>query len=160
MSQRKHAVPDWLTQLVWFVASVYATGALWYFLSKNDFVGAGLSVMGAGALAAVAVYLHRLDDRSARQRRLREDLAAYIDDLHPIRERSGNLEPPQSEYAEWVERVSQYLATHLDASYVTRFGDFTGMTFYTSSPNSGLKRDLEGRAKRLHEFIVEFGGQE
>jgi hypothetical protein len=158
MLNKQRAVPDWLVQLVWFVASVYATGALWYFLSKDDYVGAGLSVLGAVSLAVVAVYLHRLNDRSGRQRRRREALAAFLDELRTIRGRSNEEPPPLSEYSAWVEKVSRYLAEQLDSSYVTRFGDFTGMVFYSSNPNSGLKQDLDGRARRLHEFITELGG--
>jgi hypothetical protein len=28
--------PDWLIQSIWFMAGVLATGAIWYFLSRNE----------------------------------------------------------------------------------------------------------------------------
>ena len=53
----KRNIPDWLIQLVWFLAGVYGTGALWYFLSRDDILSSMLSLGGAATLAFVAIQL-------------------------------------------------------------------------------------------------------
>jgi len=40
-------VPDWLIQLVWWFSGIFATGALWYFLSIKDYFYAAGSVVAA-----------------------------------------------------------------------------------------------------------------
>ena len=80
----KRPVPEWLQQLVWFFAGIYATGAIWYYLSKDDFIVAGLSVAGAVAMTVVAIQLQRLNDRSARFRSIREQLAKQIEGLSAL----------------------------------------------------------------------------
>lgn len=54
--------PDWLLQLVWFVAGIFATGALWYFISVKDTMLAVASAVAALVFAAIAIYLHRSRD--------------------------------------------------------------------------------------------------
>ena len=154
----KRLIPDSHITLVWFIAGIYATGALWYFLSKDEFVGAALSVFGAAALAVLAVYLHRLNDKDERRRALRELLAGFLKELQALRARANEMPPPMDEYSAWVKKVTEYLGASLDRSFATRFGDFSGLTFYSSNPNSGFKTDIDGRAMRLHEFIVGLGG--
>ncbi|MDG3066162.1 hypothetical protein ACFQ4M_04630 [Thauera mechernichensis] len=60
-------VPDWLIQTCWWTSGIFATGALWYFLSIKDYAYAG----GSGALALVfalaAIALHRRKDQIAEQ---------------------------------------------------------------------------------------------
>ena len=76
----KRPVPPWLLQLVWFLAGIYATGAFWFFLSRDEFLSAALSLVGAVVLAIVAIHLHRLNDRDVRFRTRRERLAQFIID--------------------------------------------------------------------------------
>lgn len=45
--------PDWLHQLLWFLAGIFATGAVWYFLSVKDFHNA----LWAGFIAVVVCLL-------------------------------------------------------------------------------------------------------
>lgn len=49
--------PDWLIQIAWFIASVFATGAIWYFLSQNNYHFALWSGFGAMVCALLAVTL-------------------------------------------------------------------------------------------------------
>lgn len=58
-------IPDWLIQTAWFVSSVFATGAVWYYLSQNDSLGIGIAIAGALLFAVIAIALHRSRDTLA-----------------------------------------------------------------------------------------------
>lgn len=54
---RRRLTPDWLIQIAWFIAGVFATGAIWYFLSQNNYHFALWSGFGATVCALLAVTL-------------------------------------------------------------------------------------------------------
>lgn len=58
-------VPDWWIQVAWSLFGICATGALWYFLSTNNLVYAGVSGFLAALFAVVAIFLHRKKDEFA-----------------------------------------------------------------------------------------------
>jgi hypothetical protein len=60
-------VPDWLIQTTWWFSGIFATGALWYFLSIQNHAYAAGSGTVAVALALLAVALHRRKDKLAEQ---------------------------------------------------------------------------------------------
>ncbi len=153
----KRPVPDWLPQLVWFLAGIYATGALWYFLSKDDLFSTGLSVVGAASMTVVAIQLQRINDRSARFRRVREGLAAEVERATSLLKRQTDSPLPIKEHNDWIAEVESWLQGNLDRSYVVRFGNFSGMTFYSDgSERATFRNSLDGRVRRLNEFIQEF----
>jgi len=49
--------PDWLIQIAWFVAGVFGTGAIWYFLSQKNYQFALWSGFGAAVCALLAITL-------------------------------------------------------------------------------------------------------
>jgi hypothetical protein len=155
MATSKRPVPDWQVQLIWFLASIFATGALWYFLSRDEILLAVMSMFAATALAAVAVALHRLNDRSARFKFHRENLARFLGEAeHLLHSYSGQRLPADATHA-WAARVETYLREQLDSSYIARFRNFSGMVFFSGS---GSERNaIDGHSRRLHEFIKEFG---
>ena len=59
------AVPDWWIQGSWAASSVFATGAVWYFLSTYAYAWAGLCGVAALAFAILAIQLHRAKDALA-----------------------------------------------------------------------------------------------
>jgi hypothetical protein len=63
----KRTVPDWLIQLLWWISGIFATGALWYFLSIKDHLYAGVSGVLAATFALLAIALHRRKDQLAEQ---------------------------------------------------------------------------------------------
>lgn len=59
------SVPDWVIQTCWWTSGIFATGALWYFLSIKDFSYAAGSGALALAFAVAAIALHRRKDQLA-----------------------------------------------------------------------------------------------
>lgn len=55
-------VPDWWIQGSWWLSGIFATGALWYFLSLKEYSYACLTATGAIAFAILAIGLHRKKD--------------------------------------------------------------------------------------------------
>lgn len=150
----KRLVPDWQVQLVWFMAGVFATGAAWYFLSRDEFLPAGSSAAAAVVLATVAVLLQRLNDRNVRFSGYRENLARLLNEAEALFRAHNGQRIPEDAYKDWVARATKYLREQLDESYVARFGNFSGMTFFSGSGPE--KNALDGHCRRLHEFIREF----
>lgn len=60
-------VPDWLIQICWWTSGIFATGALWYFLSIKDYSYAAGSGAMASAFALAAIALHRRKDQLVEQ---------------------------------------------------------------------------------------------
>lgn len=58
-------VPEWLIQITWWGSGIFATGALWYFISVKDYPFALGAAAMATSLALVAVLLHRRKDQLA-----------------------------------------------------------------------------------------------
>ena len=152
----KKLVPDWLIQFLWFLASICASGAIWYFLSKNDNTSALASLAGAIVFSSLAIYHHRLNDRQSRNLAHRLRLAGFIEESQQLRERLNETPLPIQDVDDWINRVITYLQQNLDNSHTIRFGDFTGMVFYSDgSEASRLKTQIDGRTRRLHEFLSE-----
>jgi ABC-type multidrug transport system fused ATPase/permease subunit len=55
-------IPDWALQAIWFMAGIFATGALWYFISIKNTTMAVISLVCAIFFALLAIYLHRSRD--------------------------------------------------------------------------------------------------
>ena len=150
----KRLLPAWLLPLVWSLAGIYGTGALWFYFSRDEYVSASLAVAGTVVLTLVAIQLHRLTDRDARFRWIREKLAVFAEEATSFAERSNEQPLPVEEHNAWVSRVDEFLRSELDASCSARFSNFSGMTFYGGSQ---FKNSLDGRTRRIHEFMREFG---
>ncbi len=57
---------------------------------------------------------------------------------------------------DWVEKVNSYFQKHKGAGYEVRLNDFSGMTFFgDGSEKSKYANSIDGRLRRLHEFIKE-----
>lgn len=56
------AVPDWWIQASWWASGVFATGAVWYFLSTREYPFAIAAGVAAAAFAILAIMLHRRKD--------------------------------------------------------------------------------------------------
>lgn len=152
----KRPVPDWLPQLMWFMAGIFATGAVWYFLSNKDYVGTALSIVGAVCMTIAAITLHKINDRSARFREIRERLAEFVSVATSLVNRQKENPLPVQEHNEWVAKVEAFLGNTLDQSYVVRFNSFSGMIFFSGGVGADFRNSIDGRIRRLNEFIQEF----
>ena len=152
----KKIVPNWLIQLSWFLAGICATGAFWYFLSKNDITHTWWSLAGTIFFAVLAIYHQRLNDSNSCHLVHRTKLAIFIEESKCLRGRLKEIPLPIKDFNDWDETVLAYLQDNLDASYVVRFRDFTGMVFYgEGTESSNLKIEIAGRTRRLNEFLSE-----
>jgi hypothetical protein len=151
-------IRDWMTPAAWFVAGVFATGSFWYFLSQQNYSGTVLSGIGAVFFAGVAIYLHRRSDRSVLNAPHRERLATFVSEAQTLRSRLNEQPLPIADHNAWVDRVCKYLRENLGPDFEVRFSDFSGMVFYgDGSERSKMSRSLEGRSRRLNEFMGELG---
>jgi hypothetical protein len=82
-------VPEWATQLAWAVCGVFATGAVWYFLSLKEYASAAYAAVGALVCAGVAIYLHRLNDRALSSLRTPDSARPTADNQPLLASRSG-----------------------------------------------------------------------
>lgn len=57
-------IPEWAIQLAWAICGIFATGAVWYFLSLKQYSEAAYATAGALVFAGVAIYLHRRKDKA------------------------------------------------------------------------------------------------
>lgn len=55
-------VPDWSIQVAWWGSGIFATGAVWYFLSAREYGLASGAGVAAIVLAGLAIFLHRKKD--------------------------------------------------------------------------------------------------
>jgi hypothetical protein len=116
--------------------------------SRNRFGCVGICQLGR--------YLHTCQDGSSRTHRHREQLAIFLTEAQRLRGRLDEEPLPVRAHNEWVDRVGAYLRQNLGKAYEVRFSDFGGMTFYgDGSERSQMSRSIDGRSRRLSEFISE-----
>jgi hypothetical protein len=85
-----------------------------------------------------------------------DQLAAFLIEAQQLRSRLNEDPLPIRDHNVWVERVSGFLRENLTGAHEIRFSDFSGMTFNgDGSERSNMSRSLEGRSRRLHEFLSE-----
>lgn len=89
-----------------------------------------------------------------------EKLVEFIQEgqaLH-ARVKKGNL--TIQEITDWVDCMNIYFRQHKGRTYEVRLSDFSGMTFLgDASERSQMSRAIDGRVRRLHEFISELGSK-
>lgn len=111
--------------------------------------------LGPNAIKIVQSVERRPDQTPGKETRS-DALSQFITEAQQLRARADEEPLPVADHNAWVERVSAYLRTHLNRAYDVRFGDFSGMVFYgDGSERSQFLRSLEGRTRRLHEFLQE-----
>ena len=113
-----------------------------------------------GGLAAVAYFWDKWRDKrkwtEKDKQRYRGQLAAFLTEAQQLRTRLDEVPLPIGEHNAWVDRVGEYLRDNLGKAYEVRFSDFSGMTFYgDGSDRSRMSRSIEGRSRRLNEFMAE-----
>ena len=79
------SVPEWSIQLAWAVSGIFATGAVWYFLSLREYANAGWAGAGAVMSVAVAIALHHAKDKATSETPADEFTRRYADEPSHIR---------------------------------------------------------------------------
>ena len=155
-------IPDWLIQLTWFAAGVCATGAFWYFLSKQNYLPALWSGFGALVLALTAVTFHLHNDLKHKAVRSENTLTAMM--VIPSVGISSVANPSEKDSAQTVSSTQTVSSKSVfpdrqDAEIASADKTYSPMTmeeyfdrwFYKASTN--LQRD-ELEALMLNRRII------
>ncbi len=87
-------------------------------------------------------------------------LARFIREGQQLRTRLNERPLPIQDHNEWVDHTGTYLQDNLGPAYEVRLNDFSGMVFYgDGSERSQMSKSIEGRLRRLHEFLHEINRQ-
>jgi hypothetical protein len=113
-----------------------------------------------GGVAAAHYFFDKWRGRSGvtpvLRQQYQERLGEFLAEAQQLRSRLNDGAVSVTDHNAWVDRVSDFLRNNLGKAYEVRFSDFSGMTFYgDSSERSRMSRSLEGRCRRLHEFMAE-----
>jgi hypothetical protein len=76
------SIPDWLIQVLWWSSGIFGTGAVWYFLSVQQYSYAALSAGAAVIIAILAVVVHRRKDSYDQLSRSAERQEPHIPSIH------------------------------------------------------------------------------
>ena len=96
-----------------------------------------------------------------RNREIREKLGDYLERGREwlIQCSNEKAPPPEDNAEQWANDVEQFLASHLDNSYISRFRSSAGLPLTANSISSYQHRQLWAgihvRLSRLTEFITE-----
>jgi hypothetical protein len=83
-------------------------------------------------------------------------LGSFLREGQVLRARLVEDPLPIGDHNAWVERMNAYFAEQGADAYAVRLSDFSGMTFYgDGSQRSRISNSIDGRCRRLHEFIGE-----
>ena len=94
----------------------------------------------------------------ARRRIDPNKVAQFIREGQDLRARLNEEPLPIQEHNDWVDRMVSYFKQYKGHAYVVRLSDFSGMTFLgDGSARSKMSMLIDGRIRRLNEFISELG---
>lgn len=83
-------------------------------------------------------------------------LSQFIAKGQSLRERSNESPLPVEEHNDWVAEMEQYFEEIGKPEYKSRLSDFSGLVFYSDgSDKSKFQKSVDGRVRRLHEFLSE-----
>jgi hypothetical protein len=113
--------------------------------------------ISAGVVFVVGFVIAVKEEFNRRQRKVAlEKLSLFIKEGQQLKSRLGENPLPIQDHNDWVDRVDEHLEREFGNEYVTRFSNFSGMVFYgNASERSKMERSIDGRLRRLHEFISE-----
>jgi hypothetical protein len=83
-------------------------------------------------------------------------LAEFIKTGKTLRARKDENPLPIQSRNEWVAEIEKYFKRRKRPDYVARLNDFSGMVFYgNDSEKSRFENSIDGRLRRLHQFMSE-----
>lgn len=83
-------------------------------------------------------------------------LAEFLTQAQELRDRLGETPLPVEEHNRWVDQMNGYFRERNARAQEARLSDFSGIMFYgDDSERAKMSRSIDGRSRRLHEFISE-----
>ncbi len=145
-----------IVELIVFILA--ATFAIAFYYEKPDDLQR-LSLLVSVILLGIAVVRRSVENAREKNKYIfASQLAKFVDEGNELRSRKNEEPLPIEEYNSWVSNIESYLKDNKKEHYVTRLNDFSGLVFYgNGSEKSKFENTLDGRLRRLHEFIKETG---
>lgn len=85
-----------------------------------------------------------------------KNLSAFIVEGQELHARANEGPLPVEDHNAWVTRMVTYFRNNEGRGYEACLSDFSGMTFYgDASDRSKYLKSIDGRLRRLHEFLSE-----
>lgn len=124
-------------------------GVQWYLHPNGNYEA-------AFALSGVIVLLSEWFRRHFRTGVKADEISAFIQEGQMFMSRKEEMPLPVEEHNAWVSRMETYFRRLGRADYAVRLNDFSGLTFYgDDSEKAKYSRAIDGRLRRLHEFLRE-----
>lgn len=135
-------------ELCGLIAAVYF-GVQWYLNPQGNYEA-------AFALSGVVALLAGWFRRHFRTGVEAQEISTFIEQGQGLMSRKDESPLPIEEHNAWVTRMETYFRKFGRADYGVRLSDFSGLTFYgDGSEKSKYSRSIDGRLRRLHEFLRE-----
>lgn len=135
-------------ELCGLIAAVYF-GMQWY-LNPNGNYEAVFALAGVVALLAEWFRRHLRSSIDA------GELSIFVQQGQVLFGRKNESPLPVQDHNEWVERMERYFRNLSRPDYAVRLNDFSGLTFFgDGSEKSKFANSIDGRLRRLHEFLRE-----
>lgn len=139
-------------ELCGLVAAIYF-GVQWY-LNPNGNYEAAFALSGVVALLAEWFRRHLGSTIEP------SELSAFVQQGQVLLGRKNESPLPIQDHNEWIERMEKYFKKLRRPEYAVRLSDFSGFTFFGGgSEKSKFANSIDGRLRRLHEFLRELGGE-
>ena len=135
-------------ELCGLIAAVYF-GVQWYLNPQGSYEA-------AFALSGVVALLAEWFRRNLRTGVEAQEISIFIEQGQRLMSRKDESPLPIEEHNVWVTGMETYFRKLGRADYAVRLSDFSGLTFYgDGSEKSQYSRAIDGRLRRLHEFLRE-----
>lgn len=135
-------------ELCGLITAVYF-GIQWY-LNPHGNHEAAFALSGVVALLAEWFRRHLKTGVEA------AEISSFIQQGQQLMSRKNENPLPIEEHNAWVTRMETYFRDLGRADYAVRLSDFSGLTFYgDGSEKSKYSNSVDGRLRRLHEFLRE-----
>jgi hypothetical protein len=139
-------------ELCGLIAAIYF--AINWYLNPNGNYEAAFALSGVVALFAEWFRRHLSSTIDP------SELSAFIQQGQVLLGRRNESPLPIQDHNEWVERIEKYFKEFHRSDYAVRLSDFSGLTFFgDGSEKSRFENSIDGRLRRLHEFLRELGGE-
>lgn len=135
-------------ELCGLIAAAYF-GVQWYLNPQGNYEAA-FALSGVVALLADWFRRHLKIGVAA------HEISTFIEQGGRLMGRKDESPLPIEEHNAWVAKMETYFRKFGRADYAVRLSDFSGLTFYgDGSEKSKYSRAIDGRLRRLHEFLRE-----